>query len=79
MNTLTPRRLLTLCRAALWIGGVSLVVLMLGPFQGMERAFGLNDKAAHALAFYGLSIGLFLAAPRSRRTARRYRHAPGYS
>jgi hypothetical protein len=40
---------------------------MLGPFQGAERHFGLNDFAAHALAFYGLACLCFLAGPRLRR------------
>ncbi|MBN9318548.1 MAG: hypothetical protein J0I28_02515 [Caulobacterales bacterium] len=40
---------------------------MLGPFQGLEESFGLSDKAAHALAFYATTLGLFLAAPRMRR------------
>jgi VanZ family protein len=40
---------------------------MLGPFQGAERHFGLNDFAAHAIAFYGLACLCFLAGPRLRR------------
>ncbi|AQR63374.1 hypothetical protein BZG35_05550 [Brevundimonas sp. LM2] len=41
---------------------------MLGPFQGAEKAFGLTDTMAHAIAFYALSMGLFLCFPRWRRT-----------
>lgn len=44
-----------------------MVVLMLGPYQGLEQSFGLTDKAAHALAFYVATLGLFLVAPTYRR------------
>lgn len=46
---------------------LALIVLMVGPFQGLERLFGLSDLAAHALAFYGLSLMVFAIAPRWRR------------
>ena len=42
--------------------------LTLGPFQGAEGAFGLSDKAAHMVAFYGLTILAFIVAPSRRRT-----------
>jgi hypothetical protein len=29
--------------------------------------FGLHDKAAHAIAFYGAAVGLFIIAPKHRR------------
>ena len=45
-----------------------LAFLMLGPFQGLERAFGLSDKAAHAIAFFAATTGLFLIAPGWRRS-----------
>lgn len=64
---LTPRRIVLAARLAFVIASVALAVLMLGPFQGLEQVFGLNDKAAHAIAFYGLASGLFLIAPRQRR------------
>ncbi len=64
----TPAALILCARLALLGGGVAVAVLMLGPFQGAEQALGLNDKAAHGLAFYLLTITLFLAAPRTRRT-----------
>lgn len=40
---------------------------MLGPFQGAEEAFVPWDKAAHFIAFYGLTILLFSAFPERRR------------
>lgn len=42
---------------------VGLVIAMLGPFQGLERAIGLTDKQAHALAFAAITSALFLVAP----------------
>ncbi|WP_374570842.1 VanZ family protein [Phenylobacterium sp.] len=40
---------------------------MIGPFQGVEEAFVPWDKAAHFLAFYGLTALLFLSFPNRRR------------
>lgn len=67
MNRLTPDLLLRGCRVLLGAGVAVIAILMLGPFQGLEESFGLSDKAAHALAFYATTLGLFLAAPRMRR------------
>jgi hypothetical protein len=53
-------------RVSLLIGALSVVVLTLGPFQGAESCFGLNDKEAHAIAFGGLLAVSFLAFPRMR-------------
>jgi hypothetical protein len=55
-------------RWGLCAGAATVCVLMLGPFQGAERYFGLNDVAAHATAFYGLSCLCFMAGPRLRRS-----------
>jgi VanZ family protein len=49
-------------------GFATLLVLLLGPFQGLEARLGLSDKTAHAAAFYVLSLGLFASFPRIRRT-----------
>lgn len=67
-SRLTPVRLQRL--AQLGFAGVLTLaaVLMLGPFQGLEQRFGLNDTAAHAIAFYALTVGIFLCAARTRRT-----------
>ena len=40
---------------------------MVGPFQGVEHALIPWDKAAHFIAFYGLTILLFTAFPTRRR------------
>lgn len=40
---------------------------MIGPFQGVEEAFIPWDKAAHFVAFYGLTTLLFLSFPFRRR------------
>jgi len=42
-------------------------LMLLKQFQGLEAVFGLNDKAAHAIAFYVLSVALFIVVPRARR------------
>lgn len=62
-----PVHFVTAARVALAVGSLTVAVLALGPFQGAERYFGLNDKAAHALAFGGLLAVSFLAFPRMRR------------
>lgn len=64
----TPRRLVELLRSAAILAVVVLTVLLLGPFQGLERHLGLNDAAAHAIAFYAVTVGLFAIAPDHRRT-----------
>ena len=67
IGRLTPRKIVRLSRVAAAISGFGLMVLMLGPFQGLEEAFGLSDKAAHAVAFFAATTGLFLIAPGWRR------------
>lgn len=64
---LTPRRIILAARLFFVFAATGMAVLMLGPFQGLEQVFGLNDKAAHAIAFYGVAVGLFLIAPKRRR------------
>lgn len=55
-------------RLVVTLGLTLIVVLMLGPFQGLEVHLGLSDKTAHAAAFYLLSLGVFAALPHRRRT-----------
>ena len=64
---LTPNHVVTTARAVLIVGALTAATLMLGPWPGLERAFGLSDKAAHAIAFGGLVAVSFLAFPRMRR------------
>lgn len=64
---LTPNHVVTTARAVLVIGALTAATLMLGPWPGLEQAFGLSDKAAHAIAFGGLVAISFLAFPRMRR------------
>ena len=40
---------------------------MLGPFRGLERAFVPWDKAAHFIAFYGVTLLMFTGFPQRRR------------
>jgi len=65
---LSPAHLTGCFRALLLLGAGVGVVLLLGPFQGLERSVGLSDAAAHGIAFYLLTVGLFLSAPKWRRT-----------
>lgn len=65
---LTPRLALLGIRSTVALGAATMLLLMIGPFQGAEGHLGLNDKAAHAIAFYVLTLGLFLSAPNWRRT-----------
>lgn len=57
----------TLARSLLLLAGTICVVGMVGPFQGVEHAFVPWDKAAHFMAFYGLTLLLFTAFPTRRR------------
>ena len=62
-----PVHCVAAARLVLLAGSLTVTVLTLGPFQGLEQVFGLSDKAAHALAFGGLLAVSFLAFPRMRR------------
>ena len=64
---MTPSRLLLVLRGAAVLSALGLTFLLLGPFQGLEQHFHLTDTEAHALAFFGVTLGLFAIAPRSRR------------
>ena len=54
-------------RALLIAAGLVCGVGMMGPFQGIERGVVPWDKAAHFMAFYGLTLLLFAAFPNRRR------------
>lgn len=62
-----PAHFVISARICLAMGLGAVLVLTLGPYQGLEKVFGLNDKAAHILAFGGLTAIAFLAFPRQRR------------
>lgn len=64
----TPRRLTLILRLSGLAASIGLSILLLGPFQGAETALGLTDKEAHAIGFFGLTLGLFALAPNRRRT-----------
>src|SRR5690606_28208598 len=40
---------------------------MVGPFKGVEKNFVPADKAAHFIAFYGLTALMMMAFPKNRR------------
>lgn len=60
-------KLKTNARALLIAAGLVCGVGMMGPFQGIERGMVPWDKAAHFMAFYGLTLLLFAAFPNRRR------------
>ena len=57
----------TTARWLLLAGGLTCAIGMVGPFQGAERALVPWDKAAHFIAFYGVTLLLFSAFPDRRR------------
>lgn len=58
-----------IARAGASLAGLAALVLMLGPFQGEEQEAGLSDGQAHAIAFFVITLGLFLWRPRAPRPA----------
>ncbi|KAK0360837.1 hypothetical protein LTR94_025758 [Friedmanniomyces endolithicus] len=64
---LTPQRLLIAFRLAYASGVGLMLVLLFGPYQGLEQSLGMNDLTAHAIAFYLATLGLFAIAPTRRR------------
>lgn len=54
-------------RFLLVAGALTCVIGMLGPFQGVEKNFVPADKAAHFIAFYGLTALMMVAFPKNRR------------
>jgi len=57
----------TVARWLLVMAGLTCAIGMVGPFQGVERALVPWDKAAHFIAFYGVTLLLFSAFPDRRR------------
>lgn len=57
----------TVAKGLLLLAFLVCAIGMVGPFQGIEHAFVPWDKAAHFMAFYGLTLLLFTAFPRRRR------------
>ncbi|QTC90511.1 VanZ family protein [Brevundimonas goettingensis] len=66
-SLLTPNRVLRILRPTAAVCGLGLAVVILGPFHGLERVFGLTDGPAHAIAFFWIVTGLFAIAPGWRR------------
>lgn len=65
---MTPNRLVALLRVAALFSAIGLTILFVGPFTYLVDVFHVTDKEAHALAFFGVTVGLFAIAPRWRRT-----------
>ena len=64
---LTPHRTIMTLRFITAMAVCVLLVLTLGPFQGLEARVGMSDKAAHCAAFYILTLLVFAVAPNRRR------------
>lgn len=64
---LTSAQARTAARILLVLAAVVCGVGMLGPFQGIEKKLISPDKAAHFVAFYGLTLLMFSAFPNRRR------------
>lgn len=64
---ITPYRAILLLRVVTAVAILGLLVFTLGPFQGVEARAGLNDKSAHVLAFYVITLLVFSVAPQWRR------------
>lgn len=64
---MTPPAPRIIARFCLVLAAGVCAIGMIGPFQGVEEALIPWDKAAHFVAFYGLTTLLFLAFPFRRR------------
>lgn len=56
-----------LARLASAIAGVVLLILMLGPREWIEPLMPVSDGAAHAIAFFLVSVALLACFPRASR------------
>lgn len=65
---MTPNQLVAVLRVVAVFCVIGLTVLFLGPFTYLVDVFHVTDKEAHALAFFGVTVGLFAIAPTWRRT-----------
>ena len=63
MASLTPKIARFLLIAATLVCAIGMV----GPFKGAERHLISVDKAAHFIAFYGLTVLMMAAFPKNRR------------
>ena len=64
--TLTPHKLMIALRGAGAGAGLAALVALTGPFHYNDLGLPFPDTVAHALLFYGLSVLMFGALPRSR-------------
>ena len=62
-----PAKLKLSARVLLIAATLVCVVGMVGPFKGVEKNFIPADKAAHFIAFYGLTALMMMAFPKNRR------------
>ena len=65
---MTPNRIVALLRIGAVVAACGLTLLFLGPFTYLVDVFHVTDKEAHAMVFFGVTLGLFAIAPRWRRT-----------
>ena len=62
-----PTRIVIVSRWQLLAAGAVCAFGMLGPYRGLEQSIVPWDKAAHFIAFYGLTLLLFSGFPDRRR------------
>jgi len=63
---LTPHKLITMLRAGAIVAGLAAVVALSGPFKYEDLNLPFPDIVAHGLLFYGLTLAVTGALPRSR-------------
>ena len=63
---LTPHKLMRACRFGAVFAAVAAAVALTGPFRYRDLGLPFPDTVAHALLFYGLTLGATAALPRSR-------------
>ena len=64
--TLTPHKLMIALRGGGIAAGLAALIALTGPFHYKDLGLPFPDTVAHGLLFYGLSVLMFGALPRSR-------------
>lgn len=63
---LTPRKLITTLRVGAVVAGLAAVAALSGPFKYSDLGLPFPDTIAHGMLFYGLTLVVTGALPRSR-------------
>jgi VanZ family protein len=65
---LTPHKTMIALRRGAILGALAAGVALVGPFRYSDLGLPFPDTIAHAILFYGLTVGAMAALPRSRAT-----------